>query len=172
MMIALWTKENFFYFFIYGVFSFFFFCSLSLLSSYHFRKPDRFYLSEESNNDPHEGFLITRRMVSGFPFSSFFQGGNFDRTKAKGSRARQPLFHCCLNYFIPSFLPCSIFLRCAPILSISGGTYVVWKVRTTCDCYWEHLSPDAVFPSTERSFSVIRNAFFGKLSTIRFVQNE
>lgn len=64
------------------------------------------YLSGESNNDPPRGgFLLTRRMVMGFRSRLSCKAGILieRRQKAAGGAL---VFHCCLNYFIPSFFSC------------------------------------------------------------------
>lgn len=88
------------------------------------------------------GFLITRRMVSSFPFSSFFQGGNFDRTKAKGSRARQPLFQPLPQLFYPLVFAVLHFPQMRAY-SLDIGWHLRCLESKDYDCFWAHLRSGA-----------------------------
>lgn len=126
------------------------------LSSRRFRKPDRSYFkrrleqrSTEGSSLPDAWFQASRSRLS------FKVGILIERRQKAGRAGRQALVSPLPQLFYPLVLAVLHFPQMrALILSISGGTYVVWKVRTTCDCFWAHPSArrDAVFPSTERSF--------------------
>jgi len=85
----------------------------------------------------HGGFLITRRMVSGFRSRLSSKTGILIERKQKATGLGSPCFAVASIILSPRSCDATVLHfppEARPFPSISGGTYVVWEVRTRCDC--------------------------------------